>query len=61
MSQLLGKEDIHSKDKKTIMGTEYASLSLKTQSLLRSAIANLPAEIQFCILESKAMFKSFDI
>ena len=43
------------------MGTDYASLSLKTQSLLRSAIANLPAEIQFCILESKAMFRSFDL
>ena len=43
------------------MGTDYASLSLKTQSLLRSAIANLPAEIQFCILESKAMFRSFNL
>ena len=59
--QLFGKEDIHSKDKKTVMGTDYARLSLKTQSLLRSAIANLPTEIQFCILESKAMFRSFDL
>ena len=59
--QLFGKEDIHSKDKKTVMGTDYARLSLKTQSLLRSAIANLPTEIQFCILESKAMLRSFDL
>ena len=33
ISQLFGKEDIHSKDKMTIMGTDYARLSLKTQSL----------------------------
>ena len=59
--QLFGKENIHSKDKKTIMGTDYARLSLKTQSLLRSAIDNLPTEIQLCILESKAMFRSFDL
>ncbi|KAK9996710.1 hypothetical protein SO802_021396 [Lithocarpus litseifolius] len=59
-SQLFGKEEIHSMDKKTIMGTDYARLSLKTQSLLRSAVANLPTEIQFSILESKAMFRSFD-
>ena len=39
----------------------YARLSLKTQSLLRSAIANLPTEIQFRILESMAMFRSFDL
>ena len=32
-------------DKKTIMGTNYARLSLKTQSLLRSTIANLLTEI----------------
>ena len=43
------------------MGTDYARLSFKTQSLLRSAIANLPTEIQLCILESKAMFRSFDL
>ena len=60
-SQLYGKEEIHSMDKKTITGTDYARLSLKTQSLLRSAIANLPADIQSRILESKAMFRSFDL
>ena len=42
-------------DKKTIIDTDYTRLSLKTQSLLRSAIANLPTEIQFSILESKAI------
>ncbi|KAL0010969.1 hypothetical protein SO802_006077 [Lithocarpus litseifolius] len=60
-SQLFGKEEIHSMDKKTIMSTDYARLSLKTQSLLRSAVANLPTEIQSSILESKAMFGSFDL
>ena len=60
-SQLFGKEEIHSMDKKTIMGTNYARLSLKTQSLLRSVVANLPTDIQFRILESKAMFRSFDL
>ena len=45
----------------TIMGTDYARLSLKTQSLLRSAVANLPIDIQVHILESKAMFRSFDL
>ena len=48
-------------DKETIMGTDYARLSLKTQSLLRSVVANLPTDIQFHILESKAMFRSFDL
>ena len=48
-------------DKKTTMGTNYARLSLKTQSLSRSAIANLPTEIRFSILESKAMFRTFDL
>ena len=48
-------------DKMTIMGTDYARLSLKTQSLLRSVVANLPTDIQFCILESEAMFRSFDL
>ena len=48
-------------DKKTIMGTDYARLSLKTQSLLRSAIANLPTDIQSRILKSKALFRSFDL
>ena len=28
LSQLSGKEDVHSKDKMTIMGTDYARLSL---------------------------------
>ena len=40
ISQLFGKEDIHSNDKMTIMGTDYARLSLKTQSMLRSVVAN---------------------
>ena len=30
ISQLFGKEDMHSMDKTTIMGTDYARLSLKT-------------------------------
>ena len=45
LSQLFGKEDIHSKDKMTITGTDYARLSLKTQSMVRSAVANLPTDI----------------
>ena len=60
-SQLFGKEKIHSMDRKTIMGTNYARLSLKTQSLLRSVTANLPTDIQSRILESKAMFRFFDL
>ena len=48
-------------DKETIMGTDYGRLSLKTQSMLRSAVANLPTDIQSRILESKAMFRSFDL
>ena len=48
-------------DRKTIMGTNYARLSLKTQSLLRSVTANLPTNIQSRILESKAMFRFFDL
>ena len=43
------------------MGTDYARLSLKTQFILRSAIANLPTDIQLSILESKAMFRSIDL
>ena len=43
------------------MGTYYARLSLKTQSILRSVVANLPTDIQLRILESKAMFRSFDL
>jgi len=61
ISQLFGKEDIHSKDKMTIMGADYAKLSLKTQSMIRSAFANLPSDIQSRILRSKAMFRSFDL
>ena len=38
-----------------------ARLSLTTQSMLRSVVANLPTDIQLRILESKAMFKSFDL
>ena len=60
ISQLLGKEDIHSMDKMTIMGTDYARLSLKTQNQLRSVVANLPTDIQVRILGSKAMFESCD-
>ena len=61
LSHLFGKEDIHSKDKMTIIGTDYARLSLKTQSMLGSVVANLPTDIQLRILESKAMFRSFDL
>ena len=61
INQLSGKEEIHSMDKKTIMDTDYARLSLKTQSLLRSVVANLPTDIQFRILESEAMFRSFNL
>ena len=32
-------------DKMTIMGTDYAKFSLKTQTSLRSAVANLPSDI----------------
>ena len=59
-SQLFGKEDIHSTDRMTIMGTDYARLSLKTQNQLRSTVANLPTDIQARILGSKAMFGSHD-
>ena len=61
ISQLFGKEEIHSMDKETIMSTNYTRLSLKTQSWLRCAIANLPTDIQSRILKSKAMFRSFDL
>ena len=44
-----------------LMGIDYARLSLKTQSMLRSVIANLPLDIRFHILECKAMFRSFDL
>ena len=59
-SQLFGKKDIHSMDKMTIIGTNYARLSLKTQVTLRSVVANLPSNIQVRILESKAMSESHD-
>ena len=59
-SQLSGKEDIHSMDKTTIMSTDYARLSLKTQNQLRSAVANLPPDIQSRIFRSKAMTESYD-
>ena len=45
----------------TIMDTNYARLSLKTQSMLRSVVANLPTDIQSHILNSKAMFRSVDL
>ncbi|KAK9996964.1 hypothetical protein SO802_021650 [Lithocarpus litseifolius] len=35
-------------------------LSLKTQASVRSAFANLPSEIQVCILGSKAMTEALD-
>ena len=60
ISQLFGKEDIPSMGKMTIMGTNYARLSLKTQNQLRSAVVNLPTDIQVRILGSKAMFESRD-
>ena len=53
LSQLFGKEDIHSKDKMTIMGTDYARLSPKTQSMLRSAVANLPTDIQYVFWKAR--------
>ena len=60
INQLFGKEDIHSMDRMTIMGTDYARLSLKTQNQLRSVVANLPTNIQVRILRSKVMFESCD-
>ena len=60
ISQLFGKEDIHSMDKTTIMSTDYARLSLKAQNHLRSVVANLPSDIQARILESKAITESCD-
>ena len=59
-SQLSGNEDIHSMDRTTIMSTDYARLSLKTQNQLRSAVANLPSDIQIRIFRSKAMNESYD-
>ena len=50
-----------SSDLMTIMGTDYARLSLKTQNQLRSVVANLPTDIQVRILGSKAMSGSCDL
>ena len=47
-------------DKTTIMSTDYARLSFKTQNQLRSAVANLPYDIQNRIFRSKAMIESYD-
>ena len=57
-SQLSGKEDIHSMDKVTIMGTDYTKFSLRAQTILKSATTNLPSDLQNCILKSKAMNES---
>ena len=45
----------------TIMGTDYARLSLKTQFMLRSVVANLPTDIKSRILNSEAMFRTADL
>ena len=57
-SQLSGKEDIHSMDKLTIMGTDYSKFSLKARTILKSATANLPSDLQNRILKSEAMNES---
>ena len=57
-SQLSGKEDIHSTDKVTIMGTDYTKFSLKARTILKGATANLPSDLQTRILKSKAMNES---
>ena len=57
-SQLSGKEDIHSMDKVTIMSTDYTKFSLKARTILKSATANLPSDLQNRILKSKAMNES---
>ena len=41
ISQLFGKEDIHSMGKMTIMGTDYARLSLKTQKPAKKCCCQL--------------------
>ena len=46
-SLLSGKEDIHSMDKVTIMGTDYSKFSLKARTILKSATANLLLVISF--------------
>ena len=60
-SQLFGKEIIHSMDKVTIMGTDYSKFSLKAQTILKSATANLPSDLQNRILKSKAMDESMNL
>ena len=57
-SQLFGKEIIHSKDNMTIMGTDYSKFSLKARTILKSATANLPSDLQNRILKSEAMNES---
>ena len=47
-------------DKTTIMSTDYARLSLKTQNQLKSVVANLPSDIRARILGSKALTESCD-
>ena len=57
-SQLSGKENIHSMDKMTIMGTDYSKYSLKARNILKSATANLPSDLQNRILKSEEMNES---
>ena len=45
-SRLSGRENIHSMDKMTIMGTDYSKFSLKARNILKSATANLPSDLQ---------------
>ena len=61
ISQLSGKEIIHSKDKMTIMGTDYSKFSLKARAILKSATANLPSDLQNRILKSEAINESRDL
>ena len=60
ISQLSGKEIIHSMDKMTIMGTDYSKFSLKARAILKSATANLPSDLQNHILKGEAMNESQD-
>ena len=60
ISLLSGKEDIHSKDKETIMGTDYSRFSLKARKILKNATANLPSDLQNRILKCEAMNESRD-
>ena len=61
ISLLSGKEDIHSMDKVTIMGTDYSKFSLKARKILKSATANLPSDLQNRILKSEVMNESRDL